>query len=271
MNTHILIFSIVRDLPYLEYCLRSIKKFATGFTGVTIVVPSQELTGFLDGAAKQFPKDISYSGGMNLEILHYDAPHDRAKWHIAHQAEKCRADLYVPADTDFIFFMDSDCFFIEPVSPGDYITSEGKPILCIEEYSKMVERPWQAQTSVVLGRPAQWETMRRHGAIHFTDMFGDFRQAVSLVHGIPFMDYALGLKADFPWGISEFNALGNYVLNSHWHTKYQFIDVGIAGYPEDLMLDVWCHAPPDQAQANRYRGRFPAEMTVKQIWEKLGL
>lgn len=255
MKTEIAIVSWAKDIEYLKGCLSSIRKFASGFSGVTLLVPEQERNQF--------------SWVQEVDLKTYDRVADSRLFHLQHQAMKCRADEWCP-DADLIFFMDSDCFFIEPVTPADYLVN-GKPVLCIENFARLGGNPWKATTDRALGINSQFETMRRHGAIHYRGLFPEFRKLVENVNKMPFMDYVLSCKPDYPWGYSEFVALGNFALMSHWRPKYHFIDVGEQAYPPDHLLDVWSHAPPEAAQGDRYRGKFPGNMTVRQIWQQLGL
>ena len=43
MKVEIFIVSFLRDAEFLRYCLKSIDKFATGFSGVTVVIPNRDV------------------------------------------------------------------------------------------------------------------------------------------------------------------------------------------------------------------------------------
>ncbi len=254
MKVEMLIVSYSKDMEWLRFNLRTIEKFADGFSGITVLVPNHE-------------RSLFSWVEPQCRLLSYAVPDDSKYHHLAHQIAKCRADEWCP-DADLIFFTDSDCFFIEPVIPEDYL-KDGKPVLCIESFNRLPGNPWKAPTDAALGINSKWETMRRHGAIHWRNMFPEFRSRVEKVTGKPFHDYVLSCKPDYPWFFSEFVALGNFVLTSHWVSQYHFIDLGKQPWPRNKMLDVWSHAPIDQAQPERYRGLFPPHMTVKQILEKV--
>lgn len=245
MNVHILIFSIVRDIPYLEYCLRSIKKYATGFTGVTIAVPIQEQLEFIS-------KTAHFPDRLNGTVKFYNAPDNRELWHISHQGEKCRADHYVPGDTDLILFTDSDCIFIAPVSPADYI-QDGKPELLIERFDSITGNPWQKPTEEILKTTVPHETMRRHPAVHWREMFPEMRKHVETVQGMDFTPFVLTRKPDFPWGISEFCLMGAFILKSLWKDKYSVIDL-TGGNPHPpsskKLFQFWSHSPIDKPQSS---------------------
>lgn len=258
MNTHILIFSCPHDVPYLEYCLRSIDKFATGFTGVTVAVDKRDVNAFDDLARKH-----------TFNLLTYDGPEDRIKGHIAHQAEKCRADIYVPPDTDLVAFIDSDCVFVEPVSPSDYI-HDGRPELVIERFDSITGNPWQAPTQEIIGRPVDYECMRRHMIIHYTKMFPELRAKVESVQGMEFVPFILTRKPTFPWGVSELCLMGAFVLMGEWIGKYDIIDItGKKPHPPSSkkLVQFWSHSPIDKPQSTPW----DLKLVPLEFCKKLGL
>lgn len=260
MNTHILIFSCIHDLPYLEYCLRSIDKFATGFSGVTVMIAKSEAEGFVGLTPKwKFP----------LTIKTYDAPEDRRFGHIAHQGEKCRADLYVPHGTDLVLFTDSDCIFTAPVTPETYMV-DGLPVLLIERYDSITGCPWKAPTDEIMGRSCDFEAMRRHPAVHWVEMFKDLRAHVERVQNMDFMPFVMTRKPDFPWGISEFNLMGSFVLHGEWIGKYHLVDLtGGKPHPESskYLMQFWSHSP-----INKHQGTpWGHQIVPLEYCKKLGL
>lgn len=239
MNTEILIVTYLRDLEYLRWNLKSIRKFASGFHNVRLLVPNQEMQKFRF-ELREFSDLIMCDG--------YPRVDDSRLWHLQHQAMKCRADQICPG-TDFILFLDSDCVLTEPVTPEDYFVDE-KPVLLIEEYSRLpANHPWKPTVDRALGIDAKYETMRRHPAVHYRGMFKDFREAVERQQNRHFDEYVLSCKSDFPWGWSEFATLGAFVLwDAAWRDKYHFIDVGKVPYPKGKLIQFWSHSPIDQAQ-----------------------
>lgn len=220
------------DIQYLEYCLRSIAKFATGFQNIVLVVAEEEEKLF-----RQYQSDCVLKA--------YKRVSEPIKWHLDSQAQKCLADVHCTAD--FVCFVDSDCCFIEPVTPSDYFAS-GKPILLIESFDRLPDNPWKWPTDKALGIDAKWESMRRHGAVHYRGLFVEFRRHIQNNHGVLFRDYVLSCKPEFPWGFSEFVALGNFAIISPWKDKYHFIDLGMQVRPKDKLLQFWSHAPIDKLQ-----------------------
>lgn len=231
MNTQIFIVSYSKDIPWLEYCLRSISKFCQGFGGTRLLVPQQEQHLFTTLAAKH-----------GVILLTYDRNTPPIKWHIHHQLEKCRADQWCP-DADFILHTDSDCVFRETVTPGDYF-HDRKPILLMEPYTA-IDHPhrggWKATTERAVGFPVEYEFMCRHPAVHYQALYGDIRRTVEQVHGTSFEDYVLSVKPDYPWGISEHNVMGAIAHTAKWHDLYHWIDVSKEARPHDKLLQFWSH------------------------------
>ena len=267
MNVEILIATWSKDIEYLRYNLKSIAKFASGFSGTTLLVAQQE---------EQLFKPICEEFGCSLAM--YDRVSDPKYWHLQHQTEKCMADVHCP-NADLVLFTDSDCVFTAPVTPENYIIyllmspKIPKPILLIEEFSRLQGNPWKPEVDRALGIDAKYETMRRHPAVHWREMFKDFRNRVETVHHMPFFDYVMRQKPEFPWGFSEFASMGAFCLWSDlWKTKYDFIDAKDEflyrrAVEAGNLLQFWSHAPIDQPQALPSGGRgCPIE-----TFRKLGL
>jgi hypothetical protein len=235
MKTGILIVTHIKDCAWLQYCLRSIKKFATGFAEVMLVVPCDELSHFV-AEARTFECRVA---GFDQAPPPYG--------HLDHQVQKCLADSHL-SDCDFILHLDSDCMFIEPVTPDDYFV-DGKPVLLLQSYKSLSAdvQGWKAVTEKALGIETPFETMRRHPAVHYKTIYQPVREAVAAEHGMRFRKYVLAQKATFQYGFSEFNTLGAWVV-ANCPTKYQLIDVGTMPRPKDKLVQFWSHSPPGKPQ-----------------------
>lgn len=255
MNVEILIATWSKDIEYLRWNLKSIAKFASGFSGTTLLVASQEESLF---------KPICEKFGCSLAM--YDRVPDPKYWHLQHQAEKCMADVHCPFK-DFVLYLDSDCVLTESITPEDYFV-DGKPVLCIEEFSRLSGNPWKPETDRALGFDVKFETMRRHPAVHYRKMFSDFRHRVETVHHVPFYDYVMRQKPEYPWGYSEFCALGAFCLWSDaWKEKYHFIDLAKDQRPPDKLIQFWSHSPVNVQQGTP----FGLTKTPMDVYKQLGL
>lgn len=245
LKVHILVFSYAFDIDYLEYCLKSIDKFATGFTGATVIVPEKELAMF----KTRFPEaDIRGTWYPENEIL----------GHLHHQGMKCAPDKYVPTGTDLVCFLDSDCVFTQPVSPDDYIV-DGKPELLIKRFDSLKPgtNPWQTPTEEILKTNVYYETMQRHPHLGWTAMYPELRAHVEKLQGMEFQSFILTRKPTFVWGCSEFNLMGNFVLlNEKWKEKYHFVDLtGDKPHPKssEKLVQFWSRSPIDKPQSTPWQ------------------
>lgn len=251
MKTRILIVSYSKDIPYLRLNLKTIRKFASGFSGLTIVVPGDERPMFEDLAK-----------GYEADLRVYDRPTDPARWQIAAQCQKCWADGHCP-DADYILHTDSDCIFTEPVTPEDYFQND-KPVMLYEAYSRLSPSiPWKVPTEQVLGRPVEFEFMRRHPQVNPLGVYSALRLHVEKLHKRLFTDFVHSRNPNYPWGFSEHNAIGAFAYyDPTWQLRYHWHDVALLGSPREKLMQFWSHAPVDEPQDISHGGRFtPADYT----------
>lgn len=238
MKTTILIVSYLKDKPYLHYCLRSIHKFARGFSEIVVVVPEIEAGEFASMLA-------SYSPAFRMGT--YCRTEDTTKWHLHAQAQKHRADDYC-AGADFVLHTDSDCVFTEPVTPDDYFIG-GKPVMLMESYDRIPDSPWRPVTQRALQRPVEYEFMRRHPQVNPTGIYHPLREYINRIHGVPFEQHVLAQKADFPWGWTEHNIIGAYAYYSpEWHDRYEWWEVPNRTAPREKIIQFHGPDPIDREQ-----------------------
>lgn len=239
-GTEIMIVSYHKDVQWLKYCLASIKKFASDFSGVTILIPTADLPVF-DWVGKEHP---------DMLLLDYHTPTDKRLWHVAHQLQKFKADEWCP-NADFICHVDSDCIFTEPVTPDFYFV-DGKPVLWIEEFTR-TGGPWKGPTERALGMPVIYDTMRHHPAVHYRELYAETRAIIEKVHRVPIDKYVLSCpiehkKMTNSWNLSEFECLGNVALLPTWKDRYHFIDLGLVPRPVERLRQFWSLGRPDAEQ-----------------------
>lgn len=254
VKTSILIRSCAHDLPYLRLCLASIKKFATGFREIVLLVTTEEKSLFRQLARINW--------GTPIVLKDYPAPANRGACQLAAQCEACFADKWC-SESDLILFMDSDCVFISPVKPDDYLV-DGKPVLLIEDYSRLPGCPWKPVVESALKRQVKYETMRRHPAVHWRDLFEPLRKVILCAQDIrndgpySFRRWVHGRKATFPWGFTEFNTIGAFVVDTpSWAHQYCIIDVGKTPAPESRLKQFWSQTPADRPQRPEWGGMIP--------------
>lgn len=254
MKTRILIVSYSHDISYLRLNLETIRAFASGFSGVTIVVPSDERSMFL-GLAERFDADIKV----------YERPSDRGKWQLSAQCQKCWADGHCAGD-DFVLHTDSDCAFTEPVTPEEYFHN-GKPVMLYEPYSRLSKDvPWKSVTESVIGRPVEFEFMRRHPQVNPVGVYQEFRMAVEKTHKMEFSRFVHSRKHTYPWGFSEHNAIGAFAFyDQSWRTKYEWYNLESVPAPKEKLIQFWSHSGINVPQEISHGGRFTPDEFVSEI------
>lgn len=202
MKAEILIVTYAKDYEFTGYTLRSLDKFAKGFSGVTLVVPHQDADRFRPLAKKH---------GVNLRLF-YEAA---GKGFLHHQVCKCEADLWCPAGTDLVVHLDADCITKEPFSPETFVRN-GKPILVREHFDDFkhyaARHSWRKCVEHALGVDMEWETMVRHPGVFRVGTYGAMRRRIEQVHGYPFTQYVLLQRNEFPQTFAEFPTIGGYAL-----------------------------------------------------------
>ncbi len=226
------------DYPWLEYCIRSIEKFATGFRR-TIVIYDLE-------------KDVfaPFLGHSTAVIHPVSAQPDGYLWQ---QVVKLDADKYT--DAPFILYMDSDTIFTRPVTPENYLTvfNGGKVIWMITPYDK-VKTPWQPIVEKFLKRPVAFETMRRHPMVIPRWLLTELRAFCEREHGQPLDQYILSQPHR---AFSEFNAIGAFAFQ-FFHDEFVWVNT------EEIPPEEW---PTLTVMQSWSRGGLTDE--IKKVYDEI--
>lgn len=197
-----------RDIEFLRYSLRSVEKYARGFSGVTVVVPESE-RGLYDWAKK-----------VRMVYL----PEPEGKGFLWHMAMKCMADEICP-NAQAIVHMDADVMFWQPAVPGDFFR-DGKPIIVRERYADLKNpnrRLWQIAVELAIGAKPEFETMVCQPPVHICDVYAKTRRLVEEFTGNRFMDYVLSCRGEFPQSFCELNCIGHVAL-TRFRDRYAPVD-----------------------------------------------
>lgn len=202
-----------KDLPWLDYCLKSIRKFGSGFAELVVMAD----------------EDCRGSSILNGLRVHYcSVP---ANGYLYQQVCKLNADRLL--NSDLILFVDSDCVFHRPFSPAAF-TKEGKPILLKERWERFShDHPvhcWKAITERHTSFPVAFEYMRRLPIIHHRDALRVVREAQ------PELSSSLLSRSDREF--SEFNLIGAYA-DHVIPGKYWMLEVGVDPLPEVVCEQFW--------------------------------
>lgn len=266
MITAIFIVTYAKDFPFLKYCLRSIDKFATGFTYVGLLVPNQD-----KGAALL----LATENCKNVPIKIFGGEEWEKKGFLWHMAQIMRADEWCD-DVDFIAHFDPDCVFTAPVTPGTFI-KDGKPVLQYEKFSSIGHRhpgvlQWQENTQRCLPFDVFYETMRGHPEIYHHALYEEARRKVELKTGLPIDYYIQQGRNGYPQDFCEFVTLGNVAMHD-FPNQYTLVDNSKKPNPDKSdfpVFQAWSHARPDEDVELWIEGVKTRATPIK-IWERLGL
>lgn len=238
-KVEIFIVTYWKDADWLSYCLRSIKKFASGFSGVTVACPDKRNSRIVKLAEEH---------GATLKLF----KEPTGKGHLAQEVIKCNADNYCP-DAELILHVDSDCVFTEPVTPNDYLRA-GKPLILFRPYAWLKANPpkpplwnptvWIPTVRAAVGSNPEVETMAALPIIHPRFIYAKVRAAVEAHTKAGFEAYVYSCKSDWPYGFCEFNTIGD-VAWSGWKDSYVWHDVTKGGHVNMRLKQMWSHSGLD--------------------------
>jgi hypothetical protein len=190
MQVDIFIRSYRGDFPWLEYCLKSIYKYAKGFGKVHICIPSEDFQ-FLP---------------VGNEVVHLVE-----KWnddYLGQQYDKLRCDEFSHAP--YILSIDSDTVFIKETNPSDFFRN-GKPVWLYEKLEDGAT-PWPPIVERALGVRPEYEFMRRHPFVFSSDLLREFRKWFSYTHGEGLRSW---MKKQPYREFTEFNTFGAWAYENN--------------------------------------------------------
>lgn len=250
-----------KDFPWLQWCLKSFEKFASGFRDLIIMVPQED---FLEGIREFGEK----AGQTKLVWIPYrDWP---GLGMVRHMHLICCADELT--DASFIGHLDPDCLFTAPVTPATYIT-DGKPLLRFERFDSLGRRhpgaaAWREVTEAALPFPIEFETMRCHPEVYHWGLYQAARRRVEEKTGEDFEAYMHRQRNEFPQSFCEFNTLGNVALHDFPGLYHGVLQTGDRVLPDNHLQQFWSHGAIDQPQPIWVQGEertvVPIEM-IRQI------
>lgn len=246
-KVEILIVTYRKDAPWLEYCLRSIRRFCTGFSGITVAYPSTDYQFF----KKMRPKyDFT-------PYLYDEAP---GRGMIQHMAMMALADTIVPKGTEYVFHLDSDCIYKIATTPANYFIG-GKPVMLKRTYASLVDdkgvisdcAQWRGPTAIQIGFDPEWYTMCRHPNIFPIGFYKPYREHIEKVQSMPFMRYMLEGKNSFPQDRMDWTAMGAWA-HKFMQDQFHWIDIGVHPAPADRQKTYWSHSGVTPEHAKEMEG-----------------
>ncbi len=174
MTCSILIKSFKKDFGWLAYCLKSIHKFATGFSEVVVIIPDDC---DLPLTAERLVK--IHEPGPSAA-----SPNNHGTGYTFQQIVKMNADKYTTSD--MVVHLDSDCVFTKPVTPKDLMVDD-KPLWLMTPFADILptDKNLEAHFESIKafsGIAPEFEYMRRHSQMIPRWAYGCFRNYVQEKH-----------------------------------------------------------------------------------------
>ena len=224
-----------KDFSWLVHCLRSIRKFATGFHQYTVHVPDQDYPTLchLLGQEGSFENLRALNGG----------PEWPGRGFMWRQHEVCNLDRIALTDSDFVAHLDADSIFTAPATPEQFFKN-GKPYLRYAPYTSLgpVVAQWQTFTQRCLSFPVLHETMRCYPFVYPRTLYPTVRYAVECAVRMPFTQYLRELQpgSHHPWGFSEYNVLGSVAMH-FFPEQFVLVDTSRETNPPTNLELFWSH------------------------------
>ncbi len=226
MTTSIFIKSFPKDYGWLSYCLKSIQKFASGFSEVVVAIPDDSN---LPLTQERLVK-IKEPGALATSA------HQHGLGYCWQQIVKMNADKYT--SSDYVVHLDSDCIFTKPVTPKDLMVDD-KPLWLMTPFAEILptDKNLEAHFESIKafsGIPPEFEYMRRHSQMIPRWAYGCFRDYVQQRHGQSFETWALSQPFR---GVTEFNFIGQF-LHREFPNFIHFHDTRF-GIPLSFVEQYW--------------------------------
>lgn len=208
MNVDIFIRTYSGDIPWLNYCLKSIYKFGSGYRNVIVCIPEGQ---------EHYVAHLTSEIVVTCPIYTDD--------YVGQQITKLNSFKYT--DADYMLFTDSDCIFTEDFNVQDYF-KDGKPIIVKESYESIKEhKDAYARKSTIemyMREPVEFEYMRRQPFLYRRDTLIELSKFYT--------------PEEDDRKLSEFNLIGAY-CDSYEHDKYCILEVGKDEIPHGKVKQFW--------------------------------
>jgi hypothetical protein len=113
-------------------------------------------------------------------------------------------------------------------------------------------RMWQEATENAIGGPVTMETMRRHPAVHYRELYSKARAEIESHTGKNMVEFMRAQRNEFPQSFCEYVTLGNVA----WRTmrnQYHWQDQQTEGFPKSKLNQAWSHADPSPENMELYQ------------------
>lgn len=233
MKTSIITVAYDKDLEFLKYNLKSIKKFCRGYHENVVVIDDHENDCL---QTQKYLESIGQKYYINREAKFIKFGYVRQQY------IKLHSHLYVSPETDYVCHVDSDSIFTKEHTPELYYF-HNKPCLIKKTYAFIIEKiyqnelehkkhgfsgqadldvlafkKWQSLTSKYSGIDVQYEYMGAMPLVYPVDVHKGVKEYLEKLHGMSLLDLLKDLDI-----ISEFNLIGA-IADKYYQDKFYWID-----------------------------------------------
>lgn len=221
MTSSIFIRSWRKDRFYLDWLLRSLAKFATGFRDIVVAIP--------EGDKIHFQSTNFYTASVVW------VKEKEGTGYLSQQADKMHADQYCAGNN--IMILDSDCFIKKPITPEMFMAND-KPVALIRHWQDAgTGIVWKEITEKFLKFECMFETMCTLPIILERRILPLLRDYCSANHHVSITDYILAQPGN---DFSEFNAALNFAMRfCPYCYDWRIADPAKDGIPRDHLIQRW--------------------------------
>ncbi len=247
-TTALLIVTYRKDFPYLEWCLKSIAKFCTGFMELKLLVPHEDATRAREMLTEsQFP--------FCTEVVSYEEQPDKGM--LLHMVKIMQAHHFTKAQ--YIAHLDADCLITEPLDAADLFV-DGKAILRFEEFKEIIKRHdamerWRVAVGECLPFSPKFETMRAHPGVFHRDTYELCRELIEKKTNTSMASFILRGPNAFPQEFCEFNTLGNVAMEKQRHLYHPVMQTDDCPTPDNKLQQFWGHGSIKESQHIWVKGK----------------
>jgi hypothetical protein len=236
----ILIVTYHKDFPWLEYCLRALRKHCKGFQGITVAHPNRD-------------RELFSLLGPEFDVRLYGYDEVPGKGMLQHMVVMAMAEQFLPAATKYVMHLDADCIYHTPTTPEDYFLND-KPVYLIRSWNSLTTEDPKNPGSKVISDCAQWRgpteyqlgfntdvyTMCRHPTVLPRSFYLRYRNHIEQLHSRNFADFMLSGRNEFPQDRMDWTAMGAFAFH-RMNDAFHWIDIGVDAPPRDRQQAFWSH------------------------------
>lgn len=225
MNTTIFTVTYDKDLEFLKYNIKSIRKFCKNYYSHVIVIDDHK-----DDCkhTKQYLESIGQPFHIDLDAKYIK------NGYVRQQFIKLFADKYVPQGTDYICHVDSDSIFLKEHTPEIFFKNN-KPILMKEKYEKILCKPpsrtleqqqrleigmkrWKDVVAKYTKIEPEYEYMRKMPFVYSIETHKNVRIYLEKTNNSTLLDLLKDTET-----LSEYNIIGA-ICDKYYNDNYEWVD-----------------------------------------------